>query len=161
MKRTNNIISRTNESFDWLKSKAYDTKEKDETDCHVDTEDELHDEVKVEDIDDDNDASLIGARSESKDIPVLQKKLLLLQLSWKNMIIIHVFYLYFLIQFIFSIHMTVSFISFINNYFYFYFFFRLWRKQHQTQPHHHQSYLPLTISTWILKICIRVLRKEW
>ena len=79
MKRTNNIISRTNKSYDWLKSKAtaaynYGTKEKDETDGHVDTKDELHDEVKVEDMDDDNDASLIGARSESKDILVLLKK---------------------------------------------------------------------------------------
>ena len=53
----------------------------------MNNKDELHEEVKVEDMDDDNDASPIGARNESKDIPVLQKTLLLLQLSWKYMII--------------------------------------------------------------------------
>ena len=83
VKRTNNIVSRTNESYDWIKSKAvaaynYGKKERDETDCHNDTKDKVHEEeeeeVKEEDKDDDDDAdaSPIGTRSEKTDIPVYQ-----------------------------------------------------------------------------------------
>ena len=91
MKRTNNIVSRTNESYNWIKSKAvaaynYGKKERDETDCHNDTKDKVHEEeeeeeVKEEDKDDDDDASPIGARSEKTDIPVYQYTLLLFQLT--------------------------------------------------------------------------------
>ena len=77
MKRTNNFVSRTNESYDWIKSKTvsaynYGKKEREETDCHDDTKDKVHEEeeVKEEDKDDDVDASPIGARSEKTDIPV-------------------------------------------------------------------------------------------
>ena len=89
MKRTNNIVSRTNESYDWIKSQAvaaynYGKKEREETDCHDDTKDKVHEEeveVKEEDKDDDADASPIGARSEKTDIPVYHYTLLLFQLT--------------------------------------------------------------------------------
>jgi len=88
VKRTNNIVSRTNESYDWIKSQAvaaynYGKKERGETDCHDDTKDKVHEEeeeeIKVEDKDD--DASPIGARSEKTDIPVYHYTLLLFQLT--------------------------------------------------------------------------------
>lgn len=48
----------------------------------MNTKDEVHEEVKVEDMDDEYaDASPIGARSEKTDIPVYQYTLLLLQLT--------------------------------------------------------------------------------
>jgi hypothetical protein len=81
VKRASNIISRTNESYDWIKSKAvaaynFGKKERDETDCHDDCKDPVHEKeiVKVEDKDenDDADGSPIGTRSESTDIPVFK-----------------------------------------------------------------------------------------
>jgi len=47
----------------------------------MNTKDEVHEEVKVEDMDEYADASPIGARSEKTDIPVYQYTLLLLQLT--------------------------------------------------------------------------------
>ena len=83
VKRTNNIVSRTNESYDWIKSKAvaaYNYVKKERED---DTKDKVHEEeeVKEEDKDDDDDASPIGARSEKTDIPVYHYTLLLFQLT--------------------------------------------------------------------------------
>jgi len=81
VKRTNKIVSRTNESYDWIKSKAvaaynYVKKEREDDKDKVHEEEE---EVKEEDKDD--DASPIGARSEKTDIPVYHYTLLLFQLT--------------------------------------------------------------------------------
>ena len=74
VKRRNNIVSRTNESYDWIKSKAvaaYNYVKKERED---DTKDKVHEEeeeeVKEEDKDDDADASPNGAKSEKTDISV-------------------------------------------------------------------------------------------
>jgi len=82
VKRTNKIVSRTNESYGWIKSKAvaaYNYVKKERED---DTKDKVHEEEEeVKEEDKHDDASPIGARSEKTDIPVYHYTLLLFQLT--------------------------------------------------------------------------------